>query len=343
MKEFKLILNKLKEKAPLLDEDYSLLLHYLQKEENETKFKQALSSHWDEVCEDDNLELSEPDDLFYKIYYKAQEQDKLSKPKVLRIGLWIQRIASAVVIPLLLTFAWYYYNSDKAVAVADDIVIESPVNTKTRFFLPDGTNGWLQANSFIRFAYGDKNQREVTLNGEAFFDVSKNENQPFIVNTSAFKVKVLGTRFNVLSDSNSSVSKVYLEEGSIEMLGINNEHHTILKPGEEYLFDKLKCSYTVNNDVADDHLAWTKGVLLLKNKTLKEAAIELEKFYNIEIDLVDKELEDMLMYAKVQHERLEDVLELTKLVLPINYKIEGPLKLRDGTFTKRKVVIKKNN
>lgn len=338
------IINKLKQHQPLLESDYKVLLNYLQHDGNEAEFKKTLSSHWDQVCDDQDLELHEPDDLFYKIYHQALESEKDSTPKVISLMGWVQRIAALLFLPLLILSAWHYYSSIESEMIADDAIsIHSPVNTKTRFFLPDGTQGWLQANSRINYTLVDNKQREVELQGDAYFDVAKNEKQPFVVSTNSFKVRVLGTRFNVMADANSPISKVYLEEGSVEMLGLNNEHHTLLKPGEEFQFDKSMKKFRVSIGSEEDNLAWTQGILLLKNKTLKESAIALEKFYNIEIEIVDKELEEMPVYAKIQDEQLDEVLELVKLILPISYKVEKLKKHQDGTFSKRKVVIRKIN
>ena len=344
MREINEIIGKLKQKKPLLDKDYKLLLNYLQHEENEAEFKQTLANHWDEVCDDNNLVLTEPDDLFYKIYYKAQEVEKQSLPKKISIGQWIQRIAAIMLLPLLVVSAWYYYNDSVAASyIANKVLIEAPLDSKTHFFLPDGTQGWLQANSKLKFEFLENKQRSVNLEGDAYFDVARNEQQPFVVSTHDFKVRVLGTRFSVLADTDRPVSRVYLEEGSVEMIGINNERHTLLKPGEEYLFDKIEQKYVVNTGRVEENLAWTKGILLLKNKTLKDAVVELECFYNVDIDIIDKELEVMPVYAKIENERLEEVLEFTKLILPISYKIKNPVALDDGTFSRRKVVIRKTN
>ncbi|TRX71234.1 FecR family protein [Carboxylicivirga sp. M1479] len=344
MQEIDKIISKLKQHQPLVESDYKVLLNYLQHDGNEAEFKKTLSSHWSQVCDDQDLVLHEPDDLFYKIYHQALESEKDSTPKVISLMGWVQRIAALLFLPLLILSAWNYYSSENIQELADEVLsIQSPIDSKTRFFLPDGTQGWLQANSSIQFAQIDNKERSVQLDGEAFFDVARNEKQPFIVSTNDFKVRVLGTRFNVMADANMAVSKVYLEEGSVEMLGINNEHHTLLKPGEEFLFDKKLKEFSVNTGLQEEHIAWTKGILLLKNKTLKESALALEKFYNIEIEIADKELENMPVYAKIQNEQIDEVLEYAKLILPITYSIEKPIVLKDGTFTKRKVVIRKVN
>ncbi|MCG8578974.1 MAG: FecR domain-containing protein [Bacteroidales bacterium] len=343
MEEINDIIDKLKRHQPLLDKDYHILLNYLQEEDNEREFKEVISKHWDEVCDNSDLELNAPDDLYYKIYHSALESEKQIRPQPVKMIGWMQRIAAILFLPLLLLTAWNYFpRNDSKIVAEKGLTIHSPANERTRFFLPDGTKGWLKANSSIHYSLVKDLERTVHLEGEAFFDVKRDEKQPFLVCTNDFKVRVLGTRFNVLADRSLPVSKVFLEEGSVEMFGINDEHHTLLKPGEEYKFDREVNRFIVTRGVAEEVLAWTQGILLLKNKTLKESVLALESFYNIEIEIADKELEGMPVYAKIQHEQLDEVLEMARLILPISYTIEKPQKMTDGTFTKRKVVIRKS-
>ncbi len=341
MMQFEQIIGKLKNRVPLAEADYQLLHDYLQGDEHEREFKQALANHWEDVCDRDDLELREPDDLYYKIFYKAQEHDKQNKGRIRKISKWVQRIAAIMLIPLMAVAGLYYFNQETQVIVENSVTIESPFNSRTRFFLPDGSSGWLQAGSFLQYAQAD-GLRAVDLKGEAFFEVAKDESHPFVVSTHSFKVKVLGTRFNVEAFEAEDVSRVYLEEGSVEMLGNNNEHQTLLKPGQEFTYNSVGNTFMVKEVKAEEQISWTKGILVFKNKSLRDAAKELEKFYNVDIEIVDKELEALPVYAKIENERLEEVLEITKLILPIRYKIEHPKRLKDGSFSKRKVVISSN-
>ncbi|MBS2213816.1 FecR domain-containing protein [Carboxylicivirga mesophila] len=342
MIQFDQIIEKLRTRVPLSDDDYQLLYNYLQTEEHEQTFKKELENHWDEVSSRDDLVLNEPDELYYKIFYKAQELERKTKKVSTRsIGQWVQRIAAILLIPLMVVVALYYFNQEAPSMAQSSITVESPQNSRTRFFLPDGSSGWLQAGSVLEYLQAD-GLRAVDLKGEAFFEVAKDESHPFVVSTHSFKVKVLGTRFNVEAFEAEDVSRVFLEEGSVEMLGNNNEHQAVLQPGQEYTYSSLGNTFKVAQAIAEEQISWTKGILVLKNKSLLDAAMELEKFYNVDIEIADKELEALPVYAKIENERLEEVLEITRLILPIKYKIEHPKRLKDGSFSKRKVVISSN-
>ncbi|MBR8538311.1 FecR domain-containing protein [Carboxylicivirga sediminis] len=342
MIQFDQIIEKLRTRVPLSDDDYQLLYNYLQTDEHERTFKKELENHWDEVSSRDDLVLNEPDELYYKIFYKAQELERKTKKVSTRsIGQWVQRIAAILLIPLMVVAALHYFNQEAPSMAQSSIKVESPQNSRTRFFLPDGSSGWLQAGSVLEYLQAD-GLRAVDLKGEAFFEVAKDESHPFVVSTHSFKVKVLGTRFNVEAFEAEDVSRVFLEEGSVEMLGNNNEYQTLLKPGQEYTYNNTGNTFVVMEAKAEEQISWTKGILVLKNKSLLDAAMELEKFYNVDIEIADKELEALPVYAKIENERLEEVLEITRLILPIKYKIEHPKRLKDGSFSKRKVVISSN-
>ncbi|WP_430810730.1 MULTISPECIES: FecR family protein [unclassified Carboxylicivirga] len=344
MKELKNIQDKLKRKQSLTDEDYSLLSALLDNANSEMAVRDLLQQHWAQLCNDASLTMQQPDELFYKIHYEAMRSDRPKIRRYRKTFLWVQRVAAILLLPVLFLSLWYFTAQQSATEQPSLVLnIESPGDAKTRFFLPDGSVGWLQANSTLQYQLDEEQQRLVSLQGEAYFDVAKNAEQPFVVQTDNFKVRVLGTRFNVVSQPDASFSKVYLEEGRVEMLDANNYPQVILQPGDEYLFDKAHGAYSVSKGLEEEHLAWTQGKLLLKNKPLKEAARALEKFYGVDIIILDKELETMPVYAKIHDETLEEVLNLTELILPIDYRIEKAMPQKDGSFTKTKVYIRKIN
>jgi ferric-dicitrate binding protein FerR (iron transport regulator) len=227
--------------------------------------------------------------------------------------------------------------------LTNKIEIEAPQKSKLRFFLPDGSSGWLRAGSRLTYTSGNNGFRNVNLEGEAYFQVYKNKSNPFIVSTQDFKVKVLGTSFTVGSYREASNSEVFLEEGKVEMLGINNKHQTFLKPGEQYSYNRDTENYSISKVAPSEKLSWTKGLLLLRNRKLCEVIQEMEHFYHVNIVLEDEDLKSIPVYAQIKSERLEEVMEYLTLILPIKYTIINPKRQDDGSFIKRKVVIKNIN
>lgn len=337
-------MDKIRERKPLSDEEQRVLLTFLDQKEKEIELKSVLSDHWDDLEDRKDLELAKPDDLYYRIYHKIQSGNNSSVSKMRRIIIGFQRIAAVLLVPLLVMAGLYLVQiSNQPQLTGNSIEIKSPEDSKLRFFLPDGTSGWLRAGSQLTFTESKEGPRDARLDGAAFFEVAKDPSKPFIVSTRDFKVKVLGTRFDVTCYSDAKHSEVFLEEGKVEMLDTQNKHQILLQPGQQYLFNREHKSFSVKEADANEKLAWIKGVLLLRNCPLSEAVQQMERFYQINIELGDKELESVPVYAKIENERLEEVLEYLKLILPIKYTIEDAQRQTDGSFIKRKVVINRIN
>ena len=344
MDNFKILLEKIRKRESFSDEEQRVLLSYLEQKDKEAEFRHVLSDHWDEISDRNDLELDEPDDLYYRIYHQIKSSDTNSKNHLITMATWFQKVAAILLLPLMVIAGLYFWPKGEQAELADNrIEIESPVDSRLRFFLPDGSSGWLRAGSRLSYISHEDGIRDARLEGAAFFEVAKNERQPFIVSTQDFKVKVLGTRFDVACFSEAEQSEVFLEEGKVEMLDVKNKRQTLLHPGQQYSFDRAKKSYLISEADADEKLAWINGVLLLRNRPLAEAVKEMEQFYHVDIVLKDKELEALPVYAKIENERLDEVMEYLTLILPIKYKIEDSRRQTDGSFIKRKVVIRRIN
>lgn len=163
---------------------------------------------------------------------------------------------------------------------------------KSKIVLTDGTAVWLNSGSVLR--YGDHfnaHNREVILEGEAYFEVEKKEDgTPFMVRTADYNVLVKGTKFNVTSYAEDAQSTITLLEGAIEVL--YKDKHIAVIPGESVCFDKQKGYFTRHNVLASQYRSWVDGWVEYDEITLKELAIRLSRKYDVEIHLdaaLDKE------------------------------------------------------
>lgn len=177
----------------------------------------------------------------------------------------------------------YQANNDNLPIV--EHMIEIPVGGSYEMTLTDGTKVWLNSASKLRFPTrfaGGK--REVSLEGEAYFEVARNERMPFIVNTGQSKIRVLGTAFNVSAYNNENVVTT-LAKGSVE---VNcNDVTANLVPGKQAVVDRLGRINTKNVDVAL-YTSWLKGVFEFENMSLYEIASKLSRWYGVDFDFVDK-------------------------------------------------------
>jgi ferric-dicitrate binding protein FerR (iron transport regulator) len=193
--------------------------------------------------------------------------------------------------------------------------------------LPDNTMVYLNSGSEIKYAVNNAGgQREVFLDGEAWFDVAKNEKKPFVVNTPFYAVKVLGTRFNVKAYKTDDEIATTLEEGSVEVLSSGSSRMNgkkILKPGQQFIYNQS--TGTVRTEHVSTRLftSWKDNKLIFINMNLEELIVLLERKYGVDIDVDDNIILDYHYDGTIKNETILEVLDLLKETLPIRYKIEG--------------------
>ena len=143
--------------------------------------------------------------------------------------------------------------------------------------LPDGTRVWLNASSSITFpsVFSGK-QRQVSINGEAYFEVAKNEQQPFVVKQGDMNVEVLGTSFDVNGYGDEGSSKTTLLEGKVRVDG------SVLAPGQQAVVGKTGVSVLDGADI-DEVMAWKNGVFAFKDAGIEAIMQQVERWYDVEV------------------------------------------------------------
>ncbi len=225
------------------------------------------------------------------------------------------------------------YKKNKNISVLAYHTLRVPYGEKFDLVLSDDTHIILNSGSSIKYPtqFSSGNKREVYLEGEAFFKVAKDSIHPFIVNTQALNVKVLGTDFNVSNYKEDKELYVVLVEGSVN-LEINNQtnklkHKTNLIPGTKGSFDKKEKIIRVQKINTDSYTSWIKGNLVFRNTTFQNFITKLERQYNVKIINTNKELSKILFSTTVETntETLTDVLNHFSKIHPIHYSIKGNL------------------
>jgi len=162
-----------------------------------------------------------------------------------------------------------------------------PPKMDYKLALSDGTEVWLNATSKLRFPFafnGDK--REVYLEGEGYFNVAKNDGQPFIVHTAHTDITVLGTTFNV-NAYNEEVTTTSLVTGKV--LTRSGDKEVTLKPGQEVAFNANN-KFSVDNFDTDEVLAWMRGLYVFHNTSLEHIAAVIERWYGVKVVFDDPSL-----------------------------------------------------
>lgn len=183
---------------------------------------------------------------------------------------------------------------------------------KKEIILQDGSVVTLNANSAISYPSNFEVNRNVKLNGQAFFKVAKAEEYPFTVTTEKIKVQVLGTSFDINANSYSKPT-VKVVSGLVKVSANNNiNNSTIIRKNEQVIFENNKFNYA--KTASDNTIAWTNNTIHLHNNTLQETARILEDWYNIKISFKSKNLEKLTISGKFRNEKIENVIKSIALV-----------------------------
>jgi transmembrane sensor len=193
-----------------------------------------------------------------------------------------------------------------------------PSGQRAQLKLHDGTIIWLNANSHLRYPSRFANsERKVELNGEAYFEVAKNKECPFIVSTYRADIKVLGTKFNVFAYNDSHEFSTSLMEGSIKLYNPANESHSIyMKPNEEV---EYRDGHFVKNSFSNsDFLSWKDGIYSFDNMPFGEIVKKLEIYYDVKIEVKSSRLKAFKFSGKFrQIDGVESILRIIQKVHPL--------------------------
>jgi len=200
-----------------------------------------------------------------------------------------------------------------------------PYGKHLKVKLVDGTLIHLNAGTRLQFppSFTTAKSREVLLDGEAYFDVQKNKDLPFIVSTNTMSIEVLGTRFNVSSYSNDKESFVALEEGSVSIKPSfetdTRLKSTLLKPGEKAFVRNHTFEIQKTNIKKD--VAWNQGTLLFENDRFENIIKKLERHYNMTIENQSDVLNNIRYTGTFTSESLTEVLQTFKELSDFDYEV----------------------
>ena len=258
----------------------------------------------------------------YDISIWQQEQTPVAKDN-LSLGnkRWTLRSASfelakvAAIFILAFTIVYsFLINEDNDSAKMQTIFV--PPGQRAELTLTDGTKVWLNAKT--TFTFPDKftaNNRRVTLDGEGYFDVTKNPEKPFIVNTERYDIKVMGTEFNVTAYSGSSVFETSLLKGAVEVFSPAKDTKVSLEPHmRTYEENGILKKDTIEHE---NYFLWKEGLIGLYDEPVDKMIKKLQLYYDVKIDVQNKTLLNNRYSGKF---RTKDGVEHVLKVLQLNNK-----------------------
>ena len=346
----------------ITSEEKQAIVNYLSGElsNNETE----ILNHWLEKSEIHKLIFDQFSDIWkassHNYLSKQIDADKAWKDLQIQINIqdkntskivWneIIRIAAVFVIALFMGGLGYYFIDQKKETIADPLFVEyvSPLGSRSSVILADGSKVWLNAGSTLKYknTYGINN-RELQLTGEAFFEVEKNKELPFIVKTSDIDIIALGTKFNVKAYCEEKTIETTLIEGSVklESTTVNLQKNILLKPNDKAVFTKSKQSIElasqqnqkINQESApakpkleiiesvepEPIISWKDQRWIINNEKLGDLAVKLERRFDVSFVFDNDLIKDYSFRGTLEDETLGQIMEAIKFSSPIKYLID---------------------
>lgn len=233
-----------------------------------------------------------------------------------KIFLSFMRYAAIGIVLIVSTWivASYYFVDGSADMIVSQQELYVPPGQRARLTLPDGSSVWLNAGSRLIYPSVFGKERRVSLSGEGFFQVAKNEEAPFIVSTHSMDVKALGTQFNVFSYPTAGYTSVYLLEGSVKAYFPDVESSGLVLASSQYLVEKAG---KITLEVADqDNLLWRDGIYSFKKQRLEEILKKLELYYDVDIVIESPEIRNYEYTGKFRQR--DGVLEILRVIQRIH-------------------------
>jgi len=263
--------------------------------------------------------------------------------------LWL---SAAVMITAVIIFFAFFTNSKKS--YSQEKVAQSEVSTKngsrTKIQLPDGTSVWLNSSSKLVYdnTHFGTGIREVSLIGEAYFDVVKNPNKPFVIHTAKMDIKVLGTAFNVKCYPGEKTTETSLIRGSVEVTFKDRQEKYIMKPNEKLILinddiNPVKRIVTKSapaviekgNPILEiSHLTiypkdssivetgWVDNRLVFSDERLDDIAKKMERWYGVTIMISNEKLKRELLTGSFEKETIYQALNALQLTTAFTYKVD---------------------
>ncbi|HEY5591947.1 MAG TPA: FecR domain-containing protein [Paludibacter sp.] len=247
------------------------------------------------------------------------------RPKSGSLFIQVSRMAAAAVIFFLIGLGVQYSFTDRLPSdfLSQFSTVIVPKGQKSMMLLPDGSSVWLNSGSTLKYKNSfNSNIREVELQGEAFFEVKKDKSKMFCVNIGSTKVEVYGTAFNVKNYKDEKIMEVTVENGNVGVIRDGIRLADLTK-GKQVLINNETSGVSLNNVQVDIVTAWKNNELVFDGTPLEEVIRYLERWYGVNIT-IEKQMKKKHNYTfKVKTESFSELLELLKVITPLQYKIDG--------------------
>ena len=295
---------------------------WLRDSRNETCSRKILAEIWTNSRINFSGEKPDFEILLKRISFRLAQQKAFRDRPVKVIFRMYSKAAAILLLPLLiLTASYIYFNSSSDLLVSKKVSmyeIHTKPGTRTKIELSDGTMVWLNDKTTIKYPeYFKGDNRQVFVDGEAYFEVVSNSQSPFIVDNPIMKTIVTGTHFNIYAYSEDHFFEATLLEGKVHLEGQAGKID--LTPGQRIQYDATKGM--VRRDIINpkNSVDWINGKLTIRNEKLESAVKKLSRWYDIEISISDPSIALYELTCTLENEKIGQCMNLISQALPVQY------------------------
>jgi len=317
----------IKEQAEALeDKDQQALNSW--KKENPDQYHQLLEIY-QSTDKHDSPEFN-PDHNWneFKTMIKIEEEEKSAKN--IRLYPWIARAAASVIIILGVIYIYQYQSSTNEQTVIQTLV-SAGVNDQKQVELPDGSVVWLNKGSELLYPENfNSTSREVYLKGEAYFDVAHNDNKPFIVHAGISKTTVIGTSFNLRAYGKEDDIRLTVVSGKVAFTLTDDRERVIVTPGNMANLNRISKTIEHGENPDVNFLSWKTKELKFNDCPMAELIISLERYYGIDIQLLNEKTNNCRFTGDFKDTELENTLKIITRAIGSEYTMIGSVYMING-------------
>lgn len=317
------------------EEENERLKSWLEQDSDNFNLVQELEDIWTaSPDEESDINVQDAWDSFRRNRMKKDYPKVYEHParKTTDNWIYIYRVAAIILVSLFTGYiVQHYVPASDAAQVADFPVMEDLVTgqgEKARVTFSDGTEVTLNSAGSLSFPEEFRNsQREVHLDGEAYFKVAHNPDQPFIVHTQGAEVKVLGTEFNVRGWAQDSSVEIAVREGKVSVISSDRQldHDVILTAGYYTTVANGQNPAPAREVDVRNNLLWLRGGLHFDRVPFSQVIRDIERRFNVQITVADTKLFEGSFTSTFQYAELDEILSVIAAAIDVEYSRDGSM------------------